>query len=793
MASTPPNDDDEKEEVMDVGVQVAVRLRPKLPRETKESIVWECKPEEKTLLCKADRLALVNKRKVSGSIHGPYARVFPADTHTEAVHTAVVAPVVESFLSGYNGCVFAYGQTGSGKTHTLMGSHADDEGPRELGVVQHTVLQVLSKMQKDVTRVWFLRVSYLEIYNEKFKDLLRGTQGVEKKGNRKAALSVYDHPDLGPTVRNLTEVPVTGIDQLHELILKGEAKRAVGRTNMNEHSSRSHTMIRLILESKSNLARTNDDNDEKKKKEEDASKNITVSQMYLVDLAGSENVKKSGVEGERFKEATHINQSLHQLTNVILQLADRSYHEYGSFAYNKEKIHYRNSKLTHALSSCLGGNAKTVLLCAASPCEKSLSETHSTLSFARRAAQIVNRVVKVKVTAKNSLMSKHMHDVEQLKNALRGTGGASTKELDDERRALYAETKDAKKAQLVAEQQTIAFASRNSNLRKLYQATHALAGAFPENAELAAVLQERIVGPVHSGMLAPVDGLKELTIVCQEHDETVQMLRDDDHYDDDSAAAAAAPNNNKLLTYTEVLQTSLSSTTAIEGTLGHGLARGMTGILSTNDREDSDYQMVCTVTEALASTFSVWKENEDTDDDGTINMSNPNVDLQFMEKMNEFIVEPLRCGAMNGTEAKALLTTMCAQQADLKGSSLYMDVLQESQKGSGSGGDSGGGGDSGDSGDNGSNSNSKGATKKRTSFDPLPSRGSVNMMGSTRDRRTSTSNEEVLAMFGKIQQRLDRLDEDEGKGLKTIKIKGKKDLDREGNGPCSVGDGCLLM
>ena len=66
-------------------------------------------------------------------------------------------------------------QTGSGKTHTLMGSHADDTGPRELGVVQHAVLQVLTKMQKDPTKIWFLRISYLEIYNEKFKDLLRGT------------------------------------------------------------------------------------------------------------------------------------------------------------------------------------------------------------------------------------------------------------------------------------------------------------------------------------------------------------------------------------------------------------------------------------------------------------------------------------------------------------------------------------------------------------------------------------------------------------------------------------------
>ena len=534
--------------------------------------------EEKKLICRADKLALVNKRKVQGSQHGPYTRVFPEDIGTEEVHREVVAPVIQSFLEGYNGCVFAYGQTGSGKTHTLMGSHADDKGPRELGVVQHTVLQVLTKMQQDVTRVWFLRVSYLEIYNEKFKDLLKGSQGVVDNSqgtNKKAALSVYDHPELGPTVRNLTEVPVTGLDQLHELILKGEARRAVGRTNMNEHSSRSHTMIRLILESKSAL-RTNESSNSSSSSssssssgeqgEKKESSDVTVSQMYLVDLAGSENVKKSGVEGSRFKEATHINQSLHQLTNVILQLADRSYHEHGSYAYNKEVIHYRNSKLTHALSSCLGGNAKTVLICAASPCSNSLAETYSTLSFAKRAAQIVNRVIKVQITAENSLMSKHMHDVEQLKSALRGAGGGcSTEEIDEERRELHAQTENAKRAQLAAEkqteilvaqsavalQQTTMLEERNSDLRALYQATHALAGAFPENADLAVVLQERIVGPVHVGTLEPSVGLQELTVICQEHDESLQMMRD---------GMTESESTTTTRSYVAVLEESLTST-----------------------------------------------------------------------------------------------------------------------------------------------------------------------------------------------------------------------------------------
>ena len=261
--------------VEEVALKVAVRLRPKLPRERAEATFWEPSPEAPSteLRCLADASYRVNDRRVPKR-HGPYARVFAPDSTTEDVHAEIVSPIVDAFLDGFNGCVFAYGQTGSGKTHTLMGSHADavaaaggagaagakteaaQEGGAaagatlELGVVQRTVMQVLRRMQRDgATRRWFLRISYLEIYNEKLKDLLRGTPGVDGVVQEAGAkLSVVDSA-LGPAIRHLTEVPVTGLEQLHTLILKGEKRRAVGRTNMNEHSSRSHTMFRLVLES----------------------------------------------------------------------------------------------------------------------------------------------------------------------------------------------------------------------------------------------------------------------------------------------------------------------------------------------------------------------------------------------------------------------------------------------------------------------------------------------------------------------------------------------------------------
>ena len=118
------------------------------------------------------------------------------------------------------------------------------------------------------------------------------------------------------------------------------------------------------------------------------------------------------------REAAHINTSLAQLTLVITQLAERSEWEVGSFRYKQIRIHYRASKLTHVLSGCLGGNARTVLICAVSPAEKSMTETHSTLQFAERAARIVNHVARVKVSSDDALMNKHMHDVEALRAAL---------------------------------------------------------------------------------------------------------------------------------------------------------------------------------------------------------------------------------------------------------------------------------------------------------------------------------------------------------------------------------------
>lgn len=136
-------------------------------------------------------------------------------------------------------------------------------------------------------------------------------------------------------------------------------------TDMNEHSSRSHSVFLI------NVKQENLENQKK-----------LSGKLYLVDLAGSEKVSKTGAEGSVLDEAKNINKSLSALGNVISALADG----------NKSHIPYRDSKLTRILQESLGGNARTTIVICCSPASFNESETKSTLDFGRRAKTVKNVV-----------------------------------------------------------------------------------------------------------------------------------------------------------------------------------------------------------------------------------------------------------------------------------------------------------------------------------------------------------------------------------------------------------------
>jgi len=203
-------------------------------------------------------------------------------THTTAqIYDTAVQSVVSSAMEGYHSSVFAYGQTASGKTYTMQGTH------NHPGIVPLAVEECFDVATSSRFREFLLRVSYMEIYNEQIIDLL--SPGSLTAGRVGGGVRIYEHKTAGVVVKGLKEEVVVSQEQVFALICAGEAHRHVGSTTMNANSSRSHTIFRLVIESRAKSAEA----------DEGEATSVRVSTLSLVDLAGSESVKQSNTEGER--------------------------------------------------------------------------------------------------------------------------------------------------------------------------------------------------------------------------------------------------------------------------------------------------------------------------------------------------------------------------------------------------------------------------------------------------------------------------------------------------------------
>ncbi|OAY33502.1 kinesin-like protein KIN-14R isoform X2 [Manihot esculenta] len=276
-----------------------------------------------------------------------FDRVYtPKDNQVDVFADA--SPLVVSVLDGYNVCIFAYGQTGTGKTFTMEGTE------QNRGVNYRTLGQLFeTAKERSETFAYSLSVSVLEVYNEQIRDLL-ATSPTSKK------LEIKQSSEGSHHVPGIVEAKVDNLKEVWNVLQAGSNARSVGSNNVNEHSSRSHCMLCVMVKAKNLM------NGE-----------CTKSKLWLVDLAGSERLAKTEVQGERLKEAQNINRSLSAIGDVIYALATKSSH-----------IPYRNSKLTHLLQDSLGGDSKTLMFVQISPSEQDLSETLSSLNFATRVRGI---------------------------------------------------------------------------------------------------------------------------------------------------------------------------------------------------------------------------------------------------------------------------------------------------------------------------------------------------------------------------------------------------------------------
>ncbi|NWX00924.1 CENPE protein, partial [Caloenas nicobarica] len=354
-------------------VTVCVRVRPLIARENAlgDKVALHWKSENNTI------------SEVNGTKVFSYDRIFHSSDNTQQLYESVAVPIIQSAVQGYNGTIFAYGQTASGKTYTMMGNEYSP------GIIPKAIQQVFKIICEIPDREFLLRVSYMEIYNETITDLLCDIR-------KKKPLGIREDVNRNTYVEDLIEEVVVAPEQVMEWIRKGEKNRHYGETKMNEHSSRSHTIFRMIIESRerSDPANTNCDGA------------VMVSHLNLVDLAGSERASQTGSEGIRLKEGCNINRSLFILGQVIKKLCD----DPSGF------INYRDSKLTRILQNSLGGNAKTVIICTVTPV--SFDETLSTLQFANTAKRMKNTPKVNEVLDDDALLKRYRKEILDLKKQL---------------------------------------------------------------------------------------------------------------------------------------------------------------------------------------------------------------------------------------------------------------------------------------------------------------------------------------------------------------------------------------
>ncbi|XP_042386145.1 kinesin-like protein KIN-1 [Zingiber officinale] len=325
-------------------ITVCVRFRPLISSEKRLH-------DESTRIQAFDTQSFAFKDEKEEDAIFCFDRVFYQDSEQVEVCDFLATPIIEGALNAINGTILIYGQTGAGKTYTMEGPSVLDEDQKKKGLLPRVVDGLFEGMKSfgEMTK-WTVKLTMVEIYMDKIRDLFDAS---------KDNIQIKENKCQGIFLSGATEMPIKNAMEALRCFHRGISNRAVGETQMNVASSRSHSLYIFSVQQESA-------SDVRSK----------IGKVVLVDLAGSEKAEKTGAGGTVLEEAKSINKSLSALGNVINALTTGKVNH----------IPYRDSRLTRILQDALGGNSRTALLCCCSPSPTNASESLSTLRFGARHA-----------------------------------------------------------------------------------------------------------------------------------------------------------------------------------------------------------------------------------------------------------------------------------------------------------------------------------------------------------------------------------------------------------------------
>ncbi|KAK4937320.1 tubulin-dependent ATPase kip3 [Elasticomyces elasticus] len=331
-------------------------IRPVIKVVDDKCLVFD--PPEDNPVQKFSRSVVPSGKRVKDQTFG-FDRIFDENASQGEVYEATTKPLLDSVLDGYNATVFAYGATGCGKTHTITGT------VQQPGIIFLTMQELFERVTDSASeKVTEISLSYLEIYNEMIRDLLM-------PATVRGGLMLREDANQTVSVAGLSSHHPQNVQEVMDMIMKGNEMRTMSPTEANATSSRSHAVLQINVAQKDRNASVEEPH--------------TMATLSIIDLAGSERASATKNRGERLLEGANINKSLLALGSCINALCDPR---------KRNHVPYRNSKLTRLLKFSLGGNCKTVMIVCVSPSSAHFDETQNTLRYANRAKNIQTKVTR---------------------------------------------------------------------------------------------------------------------------------------------------------------------------------------------------------------------------------------------------------------------------------------------------------------------------------------------------------------------------------------------------------------